>query len=26
MLHASELHFAHPVSGEPIVFSHVSPF
>ncbi|MFO3905252.1 RluA family pseudouridine synthase [Enterobacter hormaechei] len=26
MLHASELHFAHPVSGEPIVARNASPF
>ncbi|WP_369790299.1 RluA family pseudouridine synthase [Rouxiella sp. WC2420] len=26
MLHASELHFAHPVSGESIKASNVSPF
>lgn len=26
MLHASELHFVHPVSGEPIAARHASPF
>lgn len=26
MLHASELHFVHPVSGEPINARHTSPF
>lgn len=26
MLHASELHFVHPVSGEPISLSEASPF
>lgn len=26
MLHASELHFAHPVSGEPIAARNASPF
>lgn len=26
MLHASELHFVHPVSGEPINARHVCPF
>ena len=26
MLHASELHFVHPVSGEPVHARHVSPF
>lgn len=26
MLHASELHFVHPVSGEPVHARHASPF
>ena len=26
MLHASELHFAHPISGEPVVARNASPF
>ena len=26
MLHASELHFVHPISGEPIHARHASPF